>query len=493
MQLIDLLQKRSELLRLIGKNAEAQIDQQKALSIARKTRNRQKEADCLLMLCAVYESLSRFPDIKKSSMKARRIYIKIKDKKGLWRSYMVTGVACLHLNEWKNSLNNFHHSLKIAEDLNDAVGISNNLNNIGMVFESLDNNEESLKYYMKALAIEKKNNFNPEIAATLHNISNIHKRQGGLSKSIKYVGQALQLNRKIGNRRLYANNLITLGNINIIRSDMTDAVENFQEALAIYKDVGFRIGEAVACSNLGLVHYIRCQYKKALDCFERMVAIMKETRSPVYEAIGLRHIALIEQQLGNYSNARSLYEEALGITSRYGKLSTHLDCHNDLGNLLINTGDLSNAGKHLDKSLKITREKKLLDCLYFALQNSALLALERNKISRAKEYHREMVSITEKINTLEMKAGTLFISGQIQLKEKQWQPALSFFNKALCIYETMENPYGGAQMKYYIGLTFSMSGQKGEAEKWLSEALNIFKKIGAGKQREKVEKALANV
>ena len=155
-------------------------------------------------------------------------------------------------------------------------------------------------------------------------------------------------------------------------------------------------------------------------------------------------------------------------------------------------GDLSAAEKYLDKSLKIACEKTYLGCQFNALQNLVLLLLKKNDLSRAKEYYREMVSIAEKIDTKETKAILLSISGHMKLKEKCWQRALTSFEKALKIYNSMENPYNSAKMKYYIGLTLSMSARKSESRNRFSDALSTFKKIGAKKWRKRVEHALYN-
>jgi tetratricopeptide (TPR) repeat protein len=187
-----------------------------------------------------------------------------------------------------------------------------------------------------------------------------------------------------------------------------------------------------------------------------------------------------------------MYNDVLEITEKYGRLSTHLDCLSFLGNLLIETGEPSEAEKYLEKSLKIARSKKLTNCQFWALQNLVLLSLEKKEFIKVKEYSREMVSIAEKIDSKDARASVLSVSGQVHLRAKAWERALSSFEKALHIYEEIGNPGSSAKMKYFMGLTLSRSGQKDKAKEKLSEAMKTFESIGARKWRGRAEKALSN-
>jgi tetratricopeptide (TPR) repeat protein len=92
----------------------------------------------------------------------------------------------------------FESSLKIRETINDQRGISNSLNNIGEVYQSIDKHTEADLYLNKALAIRRQLNNKKDIAFSLTNLANLNYKIGKVELAKKYADEALQIATELG-------------------------------------------------------------------------------------------------------------------------------------------------------------------------------------------------------------------------------------------------------------------------------------------------------
>ena len=92
------------------------------------------------------------------------------------------------------TLDYYHKSLKIQEDINDEQGVASTLSNIGAIFSKQGNIPKALEYYLRALKIQEKihlkspDNFyaNKDLSTTLNNLASIYKQQGEPQVALSY-------------------------------------------------------------------------------------------------------------------------------------------------------------------------------------------------------------------------------------------------------------------------------------------------------------------
>ena len=76
---------------------------------------------------------------------------------------------------------------------NDKKNISDALNSIGFLYESMGNNQSALLYFQKALGIQLEISFKSGEAQSLLNISNILIKNKDFTQAKKYLDQSLEI------------------------------------------------------------------------------------------------------------------------------------------------------------------------------------------------------------------------------------------------------------------------------------------------------------
>ena len=174
---------------------------------------------------------------------------------------------------YQEALSYFKKSLKINRKLNLLRGISANLNEIGMVYDSLGQYDKALSRYEEALKIDRKLNIPKDVATGLNNIAVVCESLGQYERALKHHEEALKIRKQL------------------------DTPQDIAQSL----------------NNIALVHIYLGQYDKALSHYEEALKIDRELNVPYYIAMDMDNIGSVYNALGQYDKALSHYEEALKI------------------------------------------------------------------------------------------------------------------------------------------------------------------------------------
>ena len=101
------------------------------------------------------------------------------------------------------------------------------------------------------------------------------------------------------------------------------------------------------------------------------------------------------------------------------------------------------------------------------------------------------MDIFKKFDEKHMISKTYQHYGIIHKMKKEWDKSKIYFDLSAKILEELNIPYDLAETYFEFGLMYKEKGDKLNAKKYLSNALDIYKKIGAEKRIEKTEKLLS--
>jgi len=98
--------------------------------------------------------------------------------------------------EYENALEYQNESLEQFERINDTAGLSLVNENIGSIYEDLENYDLALRYFVKAYGYVKNVN-NGNEANVLNNLGDVHRKRGDYEKGLFYTLEALDVAKKI--------------------------------------------------------------------------------------------------------------------------------------------------------------------------------------------------------------------------------------------------------------------------------------------------------
>jgi len=449
---IECLNKRAEVLKLIGENERVIEDLEEVVKKAREIGNKKEEANCLVAFYEVYQHKAQYNEAVQKAEKALEIYRELNDSKGEASCFNQIGSSYWCRSKYPKALEFFQKSLKIQEKIGDHTGEATNFNSIGIVYGET----------------------------------------GEYSKALDFFQRSLKIRKEIGDRRGAAASLNNIGIVHDHLGDYSEALDFFQGSLKIIKKIGDRRGEALTLNNIGISTRCLGKSAKALEFHKQSLKISEEIGDRRIEAACLINIGIINHNLGKFSKALESYQWSLKIQKEIGDREGEAASLLSIGEIFTEKNAFSNAERYYNKALSIVREiksKMLLADVYLSIVS---LYLAEDNLIDAEKKLKQALAIADELGSKVIKASALSLTGRLYTKQKKWDKAKSFFKKSVSIFKQIKTTFDLAEVYYYQGLMFKESGKKTEAKKYFTKAMKIFKKLGAKAWIKKVTRGLGD-
>lgn len=290
-----------------------------------------------------------------------------------------------------------------------------------------------------------------------------------------------------------------------------------------YFDLGVQIiGERSAPFMLGKLYtdmsgaywFLR-RPQEGIACLEKSIEFFDRTEHVLNSVIAYNNLGINLMHMGEWSKAESIISRALdlAVSMDHAHISGIMD---SLGEIKILQGDLEKARDFLEKAVAFAREKGREWYEAQAMRNLARCMLAEGDLKGAAEKANETIKLCERIGdkhhanmaglvlaesslllgdanacnaaleTIESNDpnSDFFVLGNIQrirgieaIEKGETELAIHHFNRGLTIFEAAED-------LYYIGFSHLLLGEtlpgdrSDQAEKHLSSAIEIFRKLG---------------
>ena len=294
---------------------EAIITNKKALEIFRKLKMNFGIASCYLGMGSNYSSFGKYKKALSYLFSAIKIFENNKDlleksENGLWNlKYADTlvhiGIIYYKLNQIDNSERYFLESLKIFEEVNDLLGISGVLNNLGAIYFEEDISK-TLSYYKKSLKIIQKLPSELESVGCIHNIGKVYEKLKDYDTAITYFKKALHIVNENENVKYKSLFLHSLGRLYMKRNEFSEAVKCVQQSLKLSQKMKIiedtknnfllfsRIYQKKMDYKLALKYYQKYSEQKDIllnkEMFEKITKIQKKYDENEKKFIELKEI-----------------------------------------------------------------------------------------------------------------------------------------------------------------------------------------------------------
>ena len=186
-----------------------------------------------------------------------------------------------------------------------------------------NNLQDAQNYYQKVLKID------PNHSQALNNIGVIFTGLGENQKAKECFEKAIEINPN------YANAYNNLGNIFQDLGELQKAKDCYEKAIEINPNY------SSALNNLGIIFKELGENLKAKDCYEKAIEI-----NPNYSSAH-NNLGVIFKKLGERQKAKNCYEKAIKIDPNY------VNAHNNLGNIFKELGENQKAIDCFEKVIEI--------------------------------------------------------------------------------------------------------------------------------------------
>jgi len=359
-----------------------------------------------------------------------------------------------------------------------------------------------------------------------------------MEKARSWAEKALELAKKLGASEAMAISYDTLGNVFGAKGEIKESVDCHEKALKMALDNGY-VGVALRAYNNLANDLPAEESERKLRCYEEGLELAKKagqiesiawlegmlagmhfgmgnmekavTLAEEYDALSrktgnlfnLSNSTLIlgggYHVLGDWNKGEQYLKESLSLSQKTNLTQSILNSYGNLGWSYYDSGEYAKAKECFDRQSEIYEKagQKAWQMYYYhwIAMNHAELA----EIVKARDLLDEMHKFAHEKQDKQLIANEDAARAMLLRAEKKWDESIGLFEKSLREHEALGarqwNVYGFAKhVLYEYARAYLERDQPGDREKahdLLDQALEIFQKIGAKKDIEKVEARIA--
>lgn len=356
----------------------------------------------------------------------------------------------------------------------DAKAQSDALENLGEVYYSQSQVAIALEYFRQSLELSTKLNYTQGIFKGLYRTAQSYYYIDSFTQSEKYTLQLLNLAREKDSIGQEANAYFQLGNIIYKKGFSDSALVLMNKALEMRKALGIKNDIAKTYNGLGQLYFEISDYSKTIDCYTKEIEIRESINDPYGLAITYLNFGRTHTSIGNYQLALEQFQKALKTFEKIGNNEGIARSCNGIGivyeNLSQSTlavkdneANYNKALEYYQRTLTIFQTLKLKSEEGMSLQNIA------NTYSRLAT------------NQFVAKYGEDWEDSLIKLTSKEilasFEKSIDFYNKALEIFKETKDENEIALVSSNLGATYSWARNWSRATKFLSDGLQIARRL----------------
>jgi predicted ATPase/KaiC/GvpD/RAD55 family RecA-like ATPase len=407
-----------------------------------------------------------------------------------------------------------------------------------VLWNMIGDKEKAKEHHKAALKILEAEPESVELARLYEDVGHMLRRMGQMTEALTWVEKALRLAEKLNALEVVASSCIELSVQVGWLGDYKKSREYANRALKIALDNDYSETALLAYDKAGGALPIE-EYEKRLDCWEKALALAKKLGDISQYAYYLSAVAGEYMWRGELDQATTLGEEALALARRAGDM-TYIPWYLLLlGEAYQKLGEWDKSEQYYKEAMDISRNQNEAVTSAWSRLELGLLHIDKGEYAKAKELLEEAFQILGKAGakTVQMvysqfliwtsiefgeteKAQGLLdslqnfaletedkglITGEVALRamllraQKKYAESIELFEKTLKEWESIKANIWNA---YYFArwvlceyarvyLERNEEGDREKADKLLNQALEMFQKMGAKKDIEKVEARIA--
>ncbi len=341
--------------------------------------------------------------------------------------------------ELQEAAKKYEESALVADGLGDVLMQGRAANRLGAIKLQLGQYQEALALFQKSL----------EYARRAKDVEQESRAQTG-------IGYALQ---KLGK--------------------VTEAGEHYSQGLEVASQAGDIVRKARALRYMADFDRLKGNTAAALEKYEKAADLIRDTNDiNDHEAAGqiLTAAGKMNASLGNHEKAAKLLNEAIEASKSSGIARTEALAHVLLGESLKNSGNNSEAIKHLNEAQALNVK---LGNLGAAAENSRDLAfvyLDRGQYQKSVQALLESLALARQANDRKLETGALDNLGRGYTIIGNYPAALDCFQQAIEMAEKEHLGKQQAESSISLGHLFIKWGKYREASEFVEKGLKIAEK-----------------
>lgn len=370
--------------------------------------------------------------------------LKVVPKRSLVSSILLYGLGALNMirNEPEKSLKNLNECLKGMVQDETSLGTAFHSEALLLKGDALMaqcDYEVAMHFYdesLDTLLVDPTNN-RFEIALAMYRKGMLHYTQGEQDEAMRALMESIDLKLKFGESSA---NLATayyfVGHIFAESDRNADAIENLEKALRTMKENLDEVDSADIYLTTGKLCELRDDIDGTLDAFDVALKAIREAPRVEMDRVAhdFRSIACASAKFGDFVGAVSIFDEGLDLTDDRPSSLERASLLFELASCEFEQGDHEDSVYHLEKALKIRKDKlKASSLVVQTFEKLGSVYQSTGKPEEALSYYTNALEYTEASfgEDNEKVASLLFMLGDLKESTHDNVEALANFEECL--------------------------------------------------------------
>jgi tetratricopeptide (TPR) repeat protein len=269
----------------IGKTDLALEYFESARALFLKNNSTSNAAACLNMMADALMNTGKYDEALVKSFDAFKEYESIGDKRGMAGALIGRARVYQEMEDYNKAILEFEKALSIAKEANDISNEASCLNNLANVYgtigkndtlRKIGTNDTAIKYLERAGELYLKNNDRYNYGKVLNNIGTVYQDLENFDKAENYFMKAIEVRKASGDNRGLSITLANIGQLMDTKGDHDKAIDYLTRAIGYAKKSGAVDVEMTIYEYLSDAYEGKEDYQKALE-FAQLNGSLKDS------------------------------------------------------------------------------------------------------------------------------------------------------------------------------------------------------------------------
>ncbi|MFY0685127.1 MAG: tetratricopeptide repeat protein [Balneola sp.] len=306
----------------------------------------------------------------------------------------------------------------------------------------------------------------------------IYRRLGEPEKSEDFFKQSIALSDQRGNTTQLGDSYNRIGLLYRGTGRYEEALESYQKSIAYKEEDGNILGAAGTLNNLGSLYRIMGEKDKAYESYLKSIEIKEELGDEL--SVGGAYL-----NLGNWLSEEAEYDNAMIYYQKFSDLMKSVEdtvglsmVISNMGNIYFSQGAYASALENYLESLSLLQQAEINDNRLMAskLEDIGLVYDKQGYSREAISYFNRALLVYEKYEDPERKGGILQNIGILYESLNLPDSALHFYDLAISEYDALNNKELGAFVHNNIGVIYNTQKEYNTALQYFEKALAVYEK-----------------
>ncbi len=333
------------------------------------------------------------------------------------------------------------------------------------------NLERAKEYFGKAQEILEAQPESIELASLYADMAEMNWRSFKIDEAAALIKKALEIAEKSNAYEILANSYLVLAKI-IFMNNRRKASEISEEALKIALKYSFVNTAVEAYSSLANPFFGSESIEKRLDYAQKGYELAKEVGAVTAQSFIGVHLSGIYLGMGETDSALPLSEESVALNRKTGNLQYLALCLENLGMVYGELGEWDKSEKSLNEALLIAQKTNDKPAFGMALRITGWLFLEKGEYAKAREFFEKAYLEYEK--RMAAQGGSWIVP--IAFLNARASIELGDLEKAESIISTMQPRVQEQKMREPLAHAYEIRGKLLRVQRKWNESIEYFEK-----------------